>query len=139
MNPNEKGFIAEQRVILRATEKGYMVSRPLRDDCRYDLIFDDNDSLKRIQVKYADGKPSHSTGAVPLNLAKNNKKSGSKYKEYTYSSDDVDVVLAYFPAFDKFCWFDIEDFTGKAHIYVRFEPPANGQKKGINLAIDYDW
>ena len=53
---------------MRALELGCIPSRPVYDT-RYDLIIDDSKKLKRIQVKYADGRPSRSKGSVVVKLA----------------------------------------------------------------------
>ena len=139
MNVNEKGFIAETKVILRATELGYMVSRPLRDDCRYDLILDKDGKLKRVQVKYAGSKPCKSKGAIPVVLTKNNKKKGAEYKERKYSADEVDAIVAYFPDYDKLCWFDTKTIEDMTAIQIRFEPTANRQNKRTRMAKDFAW
>lgn len=47
-------YIAELRVAIRAIGKGMLVSRPLGDSCRYDLVLDDGDRLWRIQVKQSE-------------------------------------------------------------------------------------
>ena len=64
---------------LRALELGFIPSRPVFDT-RYDLIIDNNKSLKKVQVKYADGKPSKSKGAVVVKLSYENRRK----KIYTY-------------------------------------------------------
>lgn len=65
-----KGAIAFSKAEIRALSKGYIVSKPSTDCCRYDMIIDDGVDLIRIQVKYAGGKNSNSTGNTVVNLRK---------------------------------------------------------------------
>lgn len=66
---NWKGQIAVSKAQVRAMEHGYFPSVPIMD-CRYDLVLEDAaGKLWRVQVKYANGTPSSSTGAVIAKLA----------------------------------------------------------------------
>ena len=53
MRDNSKsiGDLAELKVITDLTERGFDVSIPFGDNCKYDLIVDINGSLKKVQVK----------------------------------------------------------------------------------------
>ncbi|MEK7111780.1 MAG: group I intron-associated PD-(D/E)XK endonuclease, partial [Patescibacteria group bacterium] len=64
---NVKGQLAVSKAELRAFELGYLPCRPLYDS-RYDLIIDMHGKLVRAQVKYANGKPSRTAGAVVVKL-----------------------------------------------------------------------
>jgi hypothetical protein len=140
MDTNEKGDIACQKVILRALEKGIGVSRPISDASRYDLILDKNGKLYRTQIKYCDGERSNAQGSIAIRLQADNKKPIEKGgRRWTYSVDEIDVVIAYFPRYDKFCWFEASMIADKTAITVRFEKPANGQVKGLHLAEEYEW
>lgn len=70
---NTKGQIAVNKTELRAIELGYIPSKPIYN-VRYDLVLDDGKKLTRIQIKYADGVPSHSTGAIVVKLGHENRK-----------------------------------------------------------------
>jgi hypothetical protein len=134
MTSNIKGQLAISKAELRAIELGYLPSRPVFD-ARYDLIIDDYKSLYRIQVKYADGKPSQSNGAVVVKLAYENRKK----EVYTYQQEEVDGLLVYIPKVDKLCFFQHKVFVGKRNLCIRLEKPKNNQKKGIVFAEDYYW
>lgn len=47
----EQGNIGEARAIYEYTKLGYLVSKPLTNNTKYDLIVDDGETLKRVQVK----------------------------------------------------------------------------------------
>lgn len=131
---NVKGQIAAAKAELRALELGYMPSKPIFD-ARYDLILDDGKQLKRIQIKYADGKTSNSQGSVAVKLAYQSR----KHKVYTYKNSEVDGLIVYLPKIDKLCYFKPKMFVGKTRIHIRYLKSKNNQKKGIIAAEDYFW
>mgnify|MGYP001558992536 CR=1 FL=1 len=119
---------------LRALELGYVVSKPIFD-ARYDLILDDLKSLKRIQVKYADGKMSNSEGAVRVKLEYQDRTRHT----YTYKKTEIDGLVVYIPKINKLCFFPPSVFADKRSLCVRIEPSKNNQSKGILTASDYFW
>ena len=131
---NVKGQLAVSKAELRAFELGYIPCRPLFD-WRYDLIIDDFKSLRRIQVKYADGRLSHSEGSVRVKLEYIDRKKHI----YTYDKDEIDGLVVYIPKIDKLCFFPPEVFVGKRDLCVRISPPKNHQKTNILYADKYYW
>lgn len=131
---NIKGQLAVSKAELRALELGYLPSRPIFDN-RYDLILDDLKSLKRIQIKYANGISSHSEGAISVKLDYENRR-----KQFiTYQPSEVDALIVYLPKIDKLCYFPLKIFQGKRRLSVRIEKPKNNQKTNIVYASDYYW
>jgi hypothetical protein len=53
MNTKLKGDIAEQAAILQALKRGWGVLKPVGDRMPYDLVFDVNDALVKVQIKAA--------------------------------------------------------------------------------------
>jgi hypothetical protein len=51
MNTQIQGAMTEQKCFLKCIELGYVVSKPLFDNARYDFILDAEGKLLRIQVK----------------------------------------------------------------------------------------
>ena len=51
MDTKTKGNVTELKCILKLTELGFKVSKPVFDDARYDLIIDTGKRLLKIQVK----------------------------------------------------------------------------------------
>ncbi len=132
---NWKGQLAVSKAETHAIELGLVPSRPLMD-CRYDMIIDDSNRLWRVQVKYANGTPSHASGSVIVKLAYETRQ---RRKTYTYTNSEVDALVVYIPKIDKLCWFPCDAFVGKKLLCVRIDPPINGQKTKIFLAHDYFW
>lgn len=129
---NLKGQIAMCKCEIRALELGYIISKPTFN-ARYDLILDDNKSLRRIQVKYADGKMSHSNGSVRVKLEYKDRRNNS----FTYKNNEVDGLIVYIPKIDGLCYFSNNIFVGKKYLCIRINSPKNGQLKGILNAKDY--
>lgn len=69
MDTNKKGEIAKLKVELMAAELGWISSRTV-EGSRYDLVLDNGKKLYRTQVKYADGKSSHSDGSILVGFRK---------------------------------------------------------------------
>lgn len=87
-----KGAIAEAVVIEKALKKGFTISKPLIDGCKYDLVIEENGELKRAQVKYS---TCLSQGKNMLKFSLLRKASnGEKIK---YNKKDVDIFFLYSP------------------------------------------
>ncbi len=129
-----EGAIAATKTELRALELGYIPSNPIVDS-RYDLIIDNRTRLLRVQIKYADGIPSSSSGAIVVKLAYENRQK----KVYTYSACEVDALIVYLPQIDKLCFFLPEIFEGKRNLNIRIKSAKNNQKTGVIYAKDYYW
>lgn len=131
---NVKGQLAVTKTELRALELGFMSSRPIFDG-RYDLIIDNKEKLLRIQIKYANGKSSNSSGNVVVKLDYENRVK----KHFTYQMNEVDVLIVYIPEVDKLCYFPKDVFVGKRKLNIRLKPAKNNQTKGVIAAKDYYW
>jgi Holliday junction resolvase-like predicted endonuclease len=129
-----KGKVAEQKVILRAMEKGWIVSKPVCD-CKYDLILDNENKFYKIQVKYADGKSSNSENCVVAQLRSRK----GRNTNYRYEDGEIDAIIVYVPKLDKVLWFNKDRFIGKSALHIRIAPTKNGQKSKTNIAQELLW
>lgn len=123
------GTVAELMVQLRAAEKGITVSKPTTD-ARYDFIVDYGNRLERVQVKYANGKSSHSTNVVIVSLRR---------RLRVYKADEVDALLVYVPKIGKVLRFPPDRFCLKTSLYVRIGSPERNTSKGFLMADDFVW
>ena len=98
MSTKLKGDLAEQAAILGALKRGWGVLKPVGDRLPYDLVFDVNGSLIRIQVKYA--WFDHRTGnyVVDNRRTKTNRR---KMVRAPYTENDFDFALVY-----VVCWLE---------------------------------
>jgi hypothetical protein len=88
--PSTKGGVAELAIALIATRAGYVVSRPLADGGRYDLVLDDGRRLLRVQCKWA-----RRVGSVVQVRTRTCRRARSGCIRGTYSPADTDAVAAY--------------------------------------------
>lgn len=133
-NSKEIGNLTELQCITGLYELGCDVSIPFGNSQKYDLIIDWNGTLYRVQVKHAsevveDGKTisfSFKTRWQSHNT--------SGYTQTSYTKQDTD----FFATFNngKVFLIPIEECSG-AEKTIRWIPPKNGQKKGINMAENY--
>ena len=94
-----KGELTCLKFEQRAIEKNVVVSRP-NIECEYDRIADCNGKLYRVQIKYADSKPSNSHGAVQAHIGKTGETHGT---HKPYDENDIDVIFFYIPKVYKVC------------------------------------
>lgn len=100
------GCLTEQKCFIKCIELGFVVSKPLFDNARYDFILDIGTRLLRIQVKTSywaeeekdsfifNGFSQHSTG-------NGNKRMKYTNKEIDYFMTEKNGVFYLFPADDK--------------------------------------
>ena len=130
------GLIAQNKAELRAIEKGYLVSKPITECARYDMVVDNCITLERVQVKYAGTKNKESTGSCKVDFRK---KSINGNQRNFYTKSEIDAVLVYIPDIDKLCYFPISFVENKSTITIRYDKPKNNQMHGVINAYDYLW
>ena len=107
MNTKLKGDLAEQAAVLEALKLGWGVLKPLGDRLPYDLVFDVDGALVRIQVK--NGWLDDRTG----NYVADTRRTRTNRREMvraSYSATDFDFALIYIPDRDLFYVFPVEVF-----------------------------
>ena len=92
MNTKLKGDIAEQAVILKALQKGWRVSVPIGDRLSYDLVFDINGNLLKIQVKSAWFDSNKNNYVVDVRRTKTNRR---EMKRMQYEVSDFDFAILF--------------------------------------------
>ena len=129
-----KGAIAEMAIQKAAVEFGYVVSRPLVEGRRYDLIVDTGPDLYRVQCKWAQRK-----GAVVVAYTGTCRHTPSGYVRSTYSAAEVDGIGLYCRELDRCYFLPIEDVAGRSVIHLRLTRAANNQEVAIKYAADYEF
>ena len=132
LTTNQKGLLAEQAVIFECIKLGIGVAKPLNDE-RYDLIFDLEAGLLRIQCKWA---VRH--GDVVRVRLYSNRHGPTGMITRRYSSEDVDGFAAYCVATDT-CYFLPVSFARYREVRFRLGPTLNNQAIGIRWAKDYEF
>lgn len=137
MHTKDKGDIAEQFVIAHCLKKGWIVSKTVGDNKRYDLILDRNDGiLLKVQVKW--GRYDETKGAIIID-AKScgytfDGKGNRQLFTHKYSTSEVDYFASYCPETNS-CYLIKNE--NKGNINLRIEAPKNGQKLKVKYAKDY--
>ena len=129
-----KGAIAEAAITAAAVELGIFVLRPLVEGRRYDLVFDIDNHLLRVQCKWAPKRGN----VVMVNL-RTHRCTPHGYVRTTYSADEVDGIGIYCQAIRRCFYVPIEKAAGRRAMYLRLAPAANKQESAINWAAQYDF
>ena len=135
LNTVSIGDLGESYAIMKFTQAQTVVSKPLTNNARYDLIIECNNRLYRVQVKTTgaikDGKMEFATKTT--NYTKGN------WKSTSYTTDEIDVFFLYC-AENNWCGLYIpSEETIPQSLTIRLEPPKNNQRIGIHLASDYSF
>jgi PD-(D/E)XK nuclease superfamily protein len=130
---NHKGNVAEAAIAAAAIKLGIDVLKPLVEHTRYDLIFDIDGRLLRVQCKWA----PRNGEVVVVNLA------GFRYTarghvRSVYSADEIDAVAVYCEELNQCYLLPIDLVDGMRGLHLRLAPPRNGQRAALNWAADYE-
>lgn len=106
-----KGDIAEQAAILQALKLGWGVLKPIGDRLPYDLVFDVENSLVRVQVKSAWFDGQRGNYVVDNRRTKTNRRLMIRSK---YASSDFDFALVYLEELSLFYVFPVDVFISYA-------------------------
>lgn len=130
----EKGKLAEIYFEGECVRHRIECAKPIFD-CRYDYIARIDGKFNRIQIKWADGGRAIGNIIVPFQSVQPRR---TKNIVTSYSSDDIDLIIAYTPFLKKFLKFEKEIFENKKWISLRIEP-TSGKRKRVNIIDDFIW
>ena len=131
MNENLiKGAITELKCQQHCIEHGLVISKPLLDNARYDLIIDLKGKLLKVQIKTSRWVDA-SHEAIVFNCKSTHAvSSGNKIMKYT--ADEVDYFMT-----EHEGQFYLVPCTGKTEQRLRLVPTKNGQDHRATFAKDY--
>jgi hypothetical protein len=92
-NPKKQGELGVAAAVNWFVQNGYVVSIPLVDSQRYDLVVDDGNQLQRVQVKTTTHKNRHLRYVVELRTMGGNR-SGQTIKFFNPEEVELLFVLA---------------------------------------------
>jgi hypothetical protein len=133
LTPSEKGGIAETAILAQAVRAGVVVSRPVVEGRRYDLIFDVAGRILRVQCKW--GRLSGDVVVARTSTCRHTPLNG--YRRTTYSAEEIDAIAIYCDELGAVYLLPIEDVAGKSYVHLRLRPARNGQSVGVNWAAKY--
>jgi hypothetical protein len=132
LTTNQKGMLAEAKVVAAAMELGLGVARPLGDE-RYDLIVDLRPRLLRVQCKWAVRR-----GEVIVVTCRTNRRGPDGFVKRLYDVDEIDAIAAYCAATDRCYLLPPALSIGRTAVQLRLVPTRNNQHLKINWARDFD-
>lgn len=112
-------------------KRGYGVLLPVGVNQRYDLVIENEGRLLTAQCKTGrlhDGVVEFSARSVQSNTR------GTQFRGY---AGQVDLFIVYCPA-NEGLWVVPCDEVPPTRMYLRLDPPRNGQSKGVRWAREYD-
>ena len=133
LTPSQKGAAAEAGIAAAAIQVGLVVLRPWCEGSRYDLAFDLEPKLVRVQCKWA----SWRDGVVEANL-ETSRHTPRGYVRTRYTASEVDAI-AVFAAEIRQCYLvPIEHVEGQSCVRLRLAPTRNNQAALVRWASDYE-
>ena len=133
-NTKEIGNLTELQCITGLYELGCDISLPFGNSQKYDLIMDYKGKLYKVQIKHA--KDEYTLGEVTHFSFKTRWQghNANGYTQTSYTKDDIDFFATYHRG--KVYLIPVEECSGATKT-IRYVPPRNGQRIGINFAEDY--
>lgn len=134
------GDVSCSKCMSALLDAGYSVAVPWGDSQRYDLIVDTKRGLKKVQCKTAwlaqEGK------VLAFRTSSINYLEGRAF-ERPYTEDEIDLFMVYSPDLNKLYAVPILEVLstnkGGGATSLRLVPTANGQKRGVRFAKDYEF
>jgi hypothetical protein len=126
--------VVEAAITAMAIELGLVVLRPLGEGGRYDLMFDLEPELVRVQCKLA----RHLPGVLSVRL-QTSRCTPSGYVRTSYTAAEVDLVAAYSPELRRGFLIPIKEASGRRSMQLRLDPARNNQSERIKWARDYEF
>lgn len=126
-----KGYITEQKCILKLMEEGLIPSIPVMPT-RYDLLVEINHKIIKIQIKTSRWKNESKDSFIFSCRSCHSISSGNKFMPYT--KNDIDYFMT--EKDNVFYLIPISD-VGTSEKTLRMTLPKSGCKTGFSLAKDY--
>ena len=112
-------------------EKGFIVSKPIIDNARYDMILEHNGKFFKIQIKTSRWMSAEQEGIIFNCKSQHSVSGGNKIMKYT--PDEIDFFMTEFN--DEFYLIPCE--KARAEMKLRFKPTKNNQDYKAFFAKDY--
>lgn len=135
MATKQKGDIAEQAVILRALQKGWGVLIPVGDRLPYDLVFDLDGDLLKIQVKSGWYDIRKNNFVVDNRRIKTNRR---HIKRENYKVGDFDFAIIFLEEIDVFYVMPFDVFSGYGS-EIHFVESSKRQRKPKSAEFREAW
>lgn len=125
------GELTELKCQLYCLEKGYIVSKPILDNARYDMLLDYNGKFYRIQIKTSRWMSEEHEGIIFNCRSQHSVSGGNKIMKYT--PEEIDFFMTEF----ENEYYLIPCDKSKNEMRLRFKPTKNNQDHKAYFAKDY--
>lgn len=125
------GEFTELKCQLYCLEKGYIVSKPILDNARYDMLLDYNGKFYRIQIKTSRWMSDEHEGIIFNCKSQHSISGGNKIMKYT--PDEIDFFMTEFN--NEYYLIPCDKTRGEMRL--RFKPTKNNQDSKAHFAKDY--
>jgi hypothetical protein len=133
LTTNQKGILAEAKVVVAAIELGLGVSRPI-DDERYDLILDLRPELLRVQCKWA-----RRIGDVVSGRLYTSRRGPEGLINRRYTLGEFDAFALYCLDTAGVYLLPADEFVSHRQVHLRLAPSKNNQARRIRWARDFEF
>jgi hypothetical protein len=133
LTTNQRGALAEAKIVSAAIEFGLGVARPF-DDERYDLILDLRPRLVRVQCKWA-----RRVGDVLSVRLYTSRRGRVGMISRRYEPGESDWFGVYSPDTETCYLLPAETFVAQRQVYLRLSQAHNNQQQGIRWASYYEF
>ena len=130
-NSKSIGDITQSQVMAALLRRGKNVLMPFGDNCRYDLVVEQDGLFARIQCKT--GRIDR--GAIVFSVASSQYHRGGRRQDYR---GQVDAFGVFCPDNGKVYVVPIHDLPLIREAKLRLDPPRNSQIKYIRWAVRYE-
>jgi hypothetical protein len=129
-----KGDLAELMVAADLLRRGYKVAFPYGEDWDFDLIFERDERLERVQVKHTTSNGEF----ISVKRCSHSLTKGRVRATKRYTAAMIDWLAVYDAPRDR-CYYvpATELAAGRRELILRLTPPRNNQRAGIRYAEDY--
>jgi PD-(D/E)XK endonuclease len=134
LTTNQKGVVAETAIVHQAVRHGIGVWLPVSSHERYDLIFDADGRLSRVQCKTA-----VRVGDVLVVRLYSTRRCATGLLKRAYSADEIDAFAAFSPDTGKCYYLEMSEFAGHTELSLRLHRTRNNQAQGVRWARDYEF
>ena len=131
---DQKGALAELKIMAAAAELGIGVYKAMSDGERYDLVFYLRPRLVRVQCKWAARK-----GGVMAIRCYSCRRTRTGMIKLPYGPDEIDALAAYCADTDRCYFIPLERMCGRTSIQLRLAPTVNNQAHGISWAREFEF
>src|SRR5262249_3919928 len=114
---------------------GIDVYRPVGEGGRYDMIFEIDERLLRVQCKWA----SRYGQTLNVRCYSSRRSVGGKIVNRLYTEAEIDVIAVYSLEVGMCYLLPPEVWVGRRHVFLRLAPSRNKQRTGINWAKHYEF